>query len=210
MLLVYEIQLRQQARDSSAHIAQAVEPGHEAEMLFNGEIVEQVGLVRNESERPLRGHRLGPEVMAGDFNPAACGYDDSSDAADGGRLPRAVGTDQAQHLAGSHRKAEPLDSGEVPVKFVQAIHLDHGYPAQEPGETFTIRATSHYETYHPKRRGRRNLCETTGCELLSVRWPSSSSGWLASLWLSRAWVGFVTWSTAPALSVSPWHSSHST
>ena len=44
----------------------AVEAGDEAEVLLDGEVVEQARLVGDEGERALGGHRVGGEVDARD------------------------------------------------------------------------------------------------------------------------------------------------
>jgi hypothetical protein len=66
--------------------------------------------------------------VSGDADTTSGWYNDAGNASDGGGLPRAVRTDQAEYLSRAHAEAEPLDSGEVPVKLVQAFHFDHGCP----------------------------------------------------------------------------------
>ena len=67
--LVGQLELGQQGREAALHVGHPVEPGGEAQVLLDGEVVEQVGLVRHEGEQPLGGDRVALQVVPTDRSP---------------------------------------------------------------------------------------------------------------------------------------------
>ena len=97
-------------------------------MLFHGKMIEEVRLVRNEREVTLRLDRSLRQVEARDPHRPGRRDDDARKAPERRRLPGAVRTDQAQHLARPDRKGQVADRCDVPVDFRERVDFDHGVP----------------------------------------------------------------------------------
>ena len=54
----------------ASHVRHLIEAAHEAQVLLDREVVEQVRLVRDEREQRLGGHGVVPQVMPADPDPA--------------------------------------------------------------------------------------------------------------------------------------------
>ena len=61
-----QLQLLEQRRRPRLHVAHAVEPGGEAQVLQDGEVLEQLRLVGHEGQAALGLDRVGDDVVAAD------------------------------------------------------------------------------------------------------------------------------------------------
>ena len=123
--LLEQLHLDEQRLDSRGRIGNAVEASDEPEMLFDGEMLEQLWLVGNEGEERLCLLGRSRHVVAAHAHGAARRHDDPGDAAERGRLSRAVGADEAEHFAGSDVKGHASHCLEVAVTLGEALDVDH-------------------------------------------------------------------------------------
>ena len=126
--LRFQLQFLEHTGNPRVHVRHLVEPAHEAQVLLDREVVEQVRLVRDEGEERLCGHRLAPQVVPTDPDSASAGYDDASDAPDGRGLPGTVRPDQSQYLPRLHPEGKPADRRKLAVELLEPLDLDHGKP----------------------------------------------------------------------------------
>ena len=97
-------------------------------MFFDGEVLEEVGLIGNERELRLCADRILPQVSSGDPNPAAAGDDDPCQTPNSRGLARAIRPNKPEHLPGSNPERQPLDGGEVTIQLLQPLDFDHWSP----------------------------------------------------------------------------------
>ena len=94
-------------------------------MLLDGEIVEELGLIGYESEKPLRLQGLGGEVVTGNrylasIRPEGAGQDEQ-----GGGLSGSVGANQPDHFTGGHAKTEARNGDLGAKRLCQPGYLQH-------------------------------------------------------------------------------------
>ena len=86
-------------------------------MFGDGEVLEELRLIRDERERGLGGHRLLHDVEARDAHRARARSDDACDAAECRRLAGTIRPDQTQHFPRRYLERQLANRGQV------AIHL---------------------------------------------------------------------------------------
>ncbi len=77
----------------------AVELGVQAEVLLGREVAVERGVLEDEPDVAAHGVAFGDDVVAGHQRGAAGGLDQRAEHVDRGRLARAVGPEEAEHLA---------------------------------------------------------------------------------------------------------------
>ena len=92
-----------------------VQARDEREVLLHGEMLEQIGLVGNEREPPLRVDRCAGQIVTGDGDAAFGGSHDAGEAAKGRRLAGAIRSHQPHDLARSNVEREILDSRDAAI-----------------------------------------------------------------------------------------------
>jgi hypothetical protein len=97
-------------------------------MLLDREILEELRLVGNERELPLRQHRLGGKQMTGDGNAPSRWRDDSGDGPERRRLAGTIRPDEAEDLTGRNAEREILDGDEIPVQLCEGVDDDQPRP----------------------------------------------------------------------------------
>ena len=123
MPLLGQLQARQQPLGARLPAQHAIDGRAEPEVLPDGQAVEEGGVVGNVGKVRLGQHRLLDDVVAGDQEPAARRGQDASKRAQGRRLARTVGSDEAEDLAALHLKRQSGDRDSLSVDLV--IILDH-------------------------------------------------------------------------------------
>src|SRR5439155_22564068 len=106
--LLAELELLEEERDPRWRVDDSIQPADEPQVLLDGEIVEQLRLVWNESEPPLGEHRLRREIVIGNADATASRRDDSRDRPQGCRFTCSVRSDEPEYLARRHREREIL------------------------------------------------------------------------------------------------------
>ena len=81
-------------------------------------------VVRNERQATLGVERLRREVVARDRHATSARREDARKGAQRRGLAGAVGSDQAEDLAGRHREVQPADRRAVAVAFDQPLDTD--------------------------------------------------------------------------------------
>src|SRR5581483_11338385 len=103
---------------------QAEQPGVEAHVLLDGEVVPQAGALRHVADAEL--HRLGiaRDVEAQHRRGPRRRRQDAAEHADRGRLPRAVGSEEAPDLARADVERDAVDGDErsEPPRQVADVH----------------------------------------------------------------------------------------
>src|SRR5687767_6875128 len=97
-------------------------------MLFDREVLEEVGLIRDEGELGLGTGGILRQISPRDADPASTGNDDACQAPDGRRLARTVRPDQAEHLPRADLERQSLDGGEIAIQLLQPLDFDHWPP----------------------------------------------------------------------------------
>ena len=77
-------------------------PSGQAQVLDDGEVLEEMRLVADERNQALGFDRLADDVMAADEDGSSRRTVDAGDAAEGGGLACSVGADQADDLTRGH------------------------------------------------------------------------------------------------------------
>src|SRR5688572_12854107 len=129
--LLRQLELLKQGRDALRRIGDTVQPSDEAEMLLDGEIVEEVRLVGDEREQRLCLHAIARDIMPADADGSARRDDDAREARQCRRLPGAVRADEPEDLPGRDTEREMVDRGEIPVELRELIDVDQGQLRQE-------------------------------------------------------------------------------
>ena len=106
-------------------VAQLVKPPGEFEVLADGEVVEEPRLVGEKCEELFCFERIIAQIVPPDFYAPMGRGDDARDAAQRGRLARAVRPDEAHHFSRLHAEREVADRGDVAVEFGEAFDCDH-------------------------------------------------------------------------------------
>ena len=104
-----QLQFVDQRPRAAIEVLDAVEPRDEPQMLLDGEVLEEVRLVRHERQSSLRRDRVGDDVMTVDRDAAGRGSQNAGERTQRGRLPRAVRTDQSDDLAAGGRERKVVD-----------------------------------------------------------------------------------------------------
>ena len=84
------------------------QPGHEVEILHRRQLVVEHRLVRNPGHDALGADGIGQRVDAKDGDRSAVGRKEAGDHAHGGRLARAIGSEQTIEFAGGDAQIEPV------------------------------------------------------------------------------------------------------
>ena len=82
----------------------AVDLGEEGDVLVDGQVAVEAEALRQVADLAGDGAMLGDGIAAEHADAPGVGREQPAGQADGGRLARAVGTDQAEHLAGARRR----------------------------------------------------------------------------------------------------------
>src|SRR3954462_15286529 len=96
--LFRQLELIEQHGNTRVRAGDAVESSDEPKVLLDGEVVEEVWLISDERERPLRIQRIALDVMSGNRHAASRGTDDPREAAQCRRFSRTVRAHQAEHF----------------------------------------------------------------------------------------------------------------
>ena len=101
-----------------AHAGDLIQPRHELQVLFDGEVVEEPRLVGHEGEMPFGVDGIVAKVESADADDAVGRRMDAGQRAQRGRLARAVRTDQPEDLAALDGEGEVLhrDKGVVVLR----------------------------------------------------------------------------------------------
>ena len=90
---------------------------------------------------------------------AAGGPENARDHPDGGRLPRAVGAEQAEELAAGHVQVDAVDRGELAVALGELVQPDHvilrtmaSTTSRSAGASTTIRSSGGSPSLRPRKR----------------------------------------------------------
>ena len=115
---------------------------HEAEVLPDGEALEEVWVIGNVGQEELSGDGAADDVVAADQKPAMGGSEDAGHGAQRGGLAGAVGPDQAEDLARLDAKGKAGHRDGVAIRFVEIFDDDRhawlpllGYIDLQPQES---------------------------------------------------------------------------
>ena len=101
--LPVELEARREGLGARLEVRHAVDARRSAQVLDDGQVLEQLRLVGHERELPLGLDRLGGDVVAADGDVAVARCVDAGEAAQRGGLARAVRPDQADDLAAARQ-----------------------------------------------------------------------------------------------------------
>ncbi|MCY4634841.1 MAG: hypothetical protein OXG04_10130 [Acidobacteria bacterium] len=101
------------------------EPSDEREVLGAGEVGVQVRGLRHVPDPPPVAEDVPLDVLAIYADLAVRGLDEPGHHVDRGRLPGAVGSEIAEHLAGTYREADVADRGQRTVVLGDPCHFEH-------------------------------------------------------------------------------------
>ncbi len=124
---------------------QSPQRGQVAELLGRGQLTEVARLARQEGEVAMHIGRPQPAVEPIDLGPAGRRPEEPEQAPDGGRLARAVRTEEAEDLALIDRQVDLLDPASRAVALGQVHRLDHALhvltigPCTRPAQCRTAR-----------------------------------------------------------------------
>ena len=107
-----ELQLLDQRARAPIEVLDPIQPRNEPKVLLDGQVLEQVRLVRHERQPALGGDRIGDDIVAVDRDAAGGRPQNAGERPQGGRLARAVGTDESDDLAGAGLEREIVDRRE--------------------------------------------------------------------------------------------------
>ena len=99
----------------------SVQPGDEAQKFGAGELLVDERAVGNEAKFRFRGERVLGEIDPREVNRAGSRLEDAGDHAQRGRLPRAVGAEEAKQLAVGNSEIDAIDRCERSVILGQAL-----------------------------------------------------------------------------------------
>ena len=116
-------------RGPTVEVAHPVDARRQTQVLHDGQVLEQLRLVRHERDPPLRLDRIANDVVPVDRDCAASRRLDADDAAKRGRLAGAVGSDQADHLSRPDVTGEVVNGLEGAVGLREVDDVDHTMPA---------------------------------------------------------------------------------
>ena len=103
---------------------QVVDAGVEAQVLVDGQVLEQRELLAHVADAALGPLGVGDDVLAEDADAARLRGDRAGEHADRRGLAAAVGAEEAEDLAASHVEVDAVDGGEVAEALGQAAHGD--------------------------------------------------------------------------------------
>ena len=129
VFLAGELELLEKSAGLTVEVGHPVDPRCQAQMLQDGEVVEQVRFVRHERDPPLRLDGIANDVVPLDRDCAASRRLDADDAAKRGRLAGAVGSDEAEHLSRPDVTGEVVNGLEGAVGLREVDDVDHTMPA---------------------------------------------------------------------------------
>ena len=111
---------------------QPAQLGREVEEAAHGHVGVARGVLRQVAEQALRGHRVLHHVVAADRDPAGRRRNEARHHAHGGGLARAVGSQEAQHLAALDRERNVVHRELGPERLGQVFDLDHASLRRRP------------------------------------------------------------------------------
>jgi hypothetical protein len=117
-------------RGAGVGMADAVQAGEVHEMVGDAHLRVQAALLGHVAE-PRAGGGVDPLPVPADL--AAVRLEDAEHDPHGGRLARAVGADEAEHLAGPDVEAEPVEGDGRPVAAAEVVEVERGAPGAQAG-----------------------------------------------------------------------------
>ena len=171
--LVGDLQLVEQWRDPLLRVGDAVQSSDEAKMLLDGEVIEEMRLVRNEGERLLGRNRVLLNVVTGNLDRACGRRNDAGQASQGGGLASAIRTNEAEHFSGVDGERDAVHRGEVAVISAERADVDHELSelVTAGGYFTTARRVRVAECPTPRRSSRASPSSRQGSSPLRLRKP---------------------------------------
>ena len=119
----------QQAASPIGSVGNPVQPGEQLQVVLDGEVLEQVGLVGDEGKMAARVDGLGGHVVAAKRDVAGGRRHDAGQAPQGRRLAGTVGAHEAEDVARLDAQRDAIDGPRAVVVLHQLANLDQGSPA---------------------------------------------------------------------------------
>src|SRR5690606_32105041 len=95
--------------------------GDEAEGLGDRQLAVEEGVLRDEAEAACSRRGIREGVVTAQLDAAGIGYPVAGDAPEKGGLPRPVGADDGDGLAGPGRQAQPAEDRSAVVRLPQLV-----------------------------------------------------------------------------------------
>ena len=118
-----KVQPFQQLRLTDGAARDSPEPRHVIEKCLAGEAAAERYRVREKADVGLDRHGVAPRIEAEHARRALVGPHESREDADGRRLARAVGAQEAEHLAALHGEVHPIERADVAEPLANALYL---------------------------------------------------------------------------------------
>jgi hypothetical protein len=106
-----------------------VQRGVQFHVLLRGQHAVEAGILEHDAEAPARLVRMGGHVQPVDADAAAGGLQQRGQHLDGGGLAGAVGPQEGEYLAASHREIEAAHGLEGAEGAHQPLDIDHAFHA---------------------------------------------------------------------------------
>ena len=121
---------------AACRVQPAAQPPEHVDRLAAGQVGPQVDLARHVRQPPVQGDRVAPRVAAEQPDVARVGAQEPEQHADGGRLARAVGAEEAVHLPRADGEVEPVE------RALGAERLDEPADRDGVGHDFSLSCRS--------------------------------------------------------------------
>ena len=103
---------------------QVIQAADKAKQLAAAQLGIQVGGVGHVAAGSLGKQGLRVDIVTGDFHQSFAGLEQADDHLDGGRLPGAIGAEEAKNLSGRYLEAHIFHRRFIAVVFGQVLGLD--------------------------------------------------------------------------------------